>query len=179
MSLLDDVNRLLEARLEEFMRKNPHLELQAMEEKLQQQLEEVQRLVLQAEADQKRTEAQILTLAKEIQRWDERIKLAKQAGREDLVTRAQQRQVELLRQGNQAWGQMEVLRDRYRQGQELYEKIAKRRQEVQAMAKQAQAARTTQSSTPPGNPSSADPLEETFRHLEAELELQEIRRQHS
>ncbi|MEY3222150.1 MAG: hypothetical protein RLZZ203_1006, partial [Cyanobacteriota bacterium] len=45
MSLFDDLSRFLESRLEEFLRNNPHLELQALLEQLREQEEDTLKLV--------------------------------------------------------------------------------------------------------------------------------------
>ncbi|MFW6316406.1 MAG: TIGR04376 family protein, partial [Cyanobacteriota bacterium] len=37
MSLLDDLTKFLETRLDEFLKNNPHLELQALEEQLREE----------------------------------------------------------------------------------------------------------------------------------------------
>ena len=43
MGLFEDFSKLLETKLEEFLRSNPHLELQAIEEQLKEQEEEIGR----------------------------------------------------------------------------------------------------------------------------------------
>ncbi len=45
MGLFEDLSRFLEDRLDEFLRENPHLELQALEDKLRDQEEEALRLL--------------------------------------------------------------------------------------------------------------------------------------
>ena len=130
MGLFDDFSRFLETRLEEFLRSNPHLELQAIEEQLKEQEEDTLRLILDIQKQEKQLQAEILSAAQEIQRWNDRINKAKAAQRLDLAQAAQERQAALLRQGNQRWGQMQGCKERIEKAKELYRQIQLRRKEV-------------------------------------------------
>lgn len=196
MGLFDDLNRFLEDRLEEFIRNNPHLELQAIEEQLREQEEDTLRLIADLQLQQKGLQDEILSIAQDIQRWHERINKAKSAGRQDLAQGAQEREAALLRQGNQRWGQMEGVKQRITQAQELQRQIQTRRQEVRAKAQEVEAVRASSqaqarvpyedaraSQTSGWNHSgsystagAADSLEEKFRRWEMDDELNEIRR---
>ena len=186
MGLFDDLSRFLEERLDEFLRNNPHLELQALEEKLREQEQETLRLVAELRVKEKQLQTQIMETAQEIQRWHIRIAKAKAASRLDLAEPAQAHEAALLRQGNQLWGQMEVLKDRIKQTEDLQRKIQARRQEVQTQVTQAQAARVAAqtevrtvngwSQSQPYMHKSADPLEQQFARWEAEQELGELKR---
>jgi uncharacterized protein (TIGR04376 family) len=187
MGLFDDVSRFLETRLEEFLRSNPHLELQAIEEQLKEQEEDTLRLILDIQKQEKTLQAEILSAAQEIQRWNDRANKAKAAQRLDLAQAAQERQATLLRQGNQRWGQMQGCKERIEKAKELYRQIQVRRKEVRAKA--AEAATHTTTKTEPNwdtkgwNQSSnynsfnaADPLEKKFQHWEAQEELDQMKR---
>jgi uncharacterized protein (TIGR04376 family) len=193
VGLFEDFSRFLETRLEEFLRNNPHLELQALEEQLREQEEEALRLMADLRLKEKQAQDNILATAQEIQRWHERIEKAKKAGRWDLVKPAEEREAALLREGNQRWGQMQVLKERMKQTEELQRKIQARRQEVRAKAVEAEAARATananasaktetswqtigwnQSNTYLHN--SADPLEAQFKRWEMDEELDQLKR---
>jgi uncharacterized protein (TIGR04376 family) len=187
MSLFDDFSRFLETRLEEFLRSNPHLELQAIEEQLKEQEEDTLRLILDLQKQEKKLQAEILSAAQEIQRWHDRINKAKAAQRLDLAQAAQERQAALLRQGNQRWGQMQGYKERIEKAKELYRQIQVRRKEVRAKAAEAATRTNTkkeQSSDTKGwNQSSnynsfsaADPLEEKFQRWEADEELDRMKR---
>ncbi|NET00297.1 MAG: TIGR04376 family protein [Sphaerospermopsis sp. SIO1G1] len=187
MGLFDDFSRFLEDRLEEFLRKNPHLELEMLLEQLREQEEDTLKLIADLRVQEKRSQDDILTTAQEIQRWHIRIQKAKAANRDDLVKPAQAREDALLREGNQKWGQMQGLKERLSQSQDLLTKIQKRRQEVQAKATAAQQAKAKSQTkqrleTDTGqNKSSSyygkfDELEEQFRRLETQEELEQMKR---
>ena len=184
MSLFDDLSRFLESRLEEFLRNNPHLELEALLEQLREQEEDTLKLIAELQLQEKRSQDEILRTAQEIQKWHIRIQKAQAAGRQDLATPAQEREAALLREGNQMWGQMQGLKERINQSQELLRKIQTRRQEVQTKAAEAQTARTkaqTQQkletethgwNTSTNSNSNFDDLENTFRRWETQDELE-------
>ncbi|ALF53294.1 phage shock protein A (IM30), suppresses sigma54-dependent transcription [Nostoc piscinale CENA21] len=188
MGLFDDLSRFLENRLEEFLRNNPHLELEALLEQLRQQEEDTLKLIADLQVQEKRSQDDILSTAQEIQRWHIRVQKAKDAGRQDLAAAAQEREAALLREGNQKWGHMQGLKERLNQSQELLRKIQVRRQEVQAKAAEAQTARAQaqaqqqrietngwwNSSTSASR--SFDDLEEKFRRWETEDELEAMKR---
>ena len=188
MGLFDDFNRFLEDRLEEFLRNNPHLELQALEEQLREQEEDTLRLIADLKQQQKNLQDEILAIAQDIQRWHERVEKAQSHGRQDLAQAAQEREASLLRQGNQRWGQMEGVKQRITQSQELIRQIQTRRQEVRTKAKEVEAARASsqaqsQVETFGWNQSSSrqsysgpDPLDDQFRRWELQEELDQMKR---
>lgn len=194
MGLLEDLTTFLEQRLDEFLKSHPELELQVLDENLREQEDDTRRLMADLQAQQKQLESDILATAQDIQRWHSRIQKAEAAKREDLAEAAREREAALLRQGNQRWGQMQVLRERVRQTHELLEKVQTRRQEVQTQILQTQrqtgqsessrsessrsessqsAARGWYQSNGFGEP---DPLEEQFRRWETDRELEELKR---
>ncbi|WP_138498216.1 TIGR04376 family protein [Nostoc sp. PA-18-2419] len=187
MGLFDDLSRFLENRLEEFLRNNPHLELEALLEQLREQEEDTLKLIADLQLQQKRSQDDILATAQEIQRWHIRVQKAKDAGRQDLASAASEREAALLREGNQRWGHMQGLKERINQSQELLQKIQQRRQEVQAKAAEAQTARAkaqTQqrletngwSNQTTNYSSNFDDLEEKFRRWETQDELEQMKR---
>ncbi|MCC5638996.1 TIGR04376 family protein [Nostoc sp. CHAB 5844] len=188
MGLFDDLSRFLENRLEEFLRNNPHLELEALLEQLRQQEEDTLKLIADLQVQEKRSQDEILSTAQEIQRWHIRVQKAKDAGRQDLTAAAQEREAALLREGNQKWGHMQGLKERLNQSQELLRKIQVRRQEVQAKAAQAQTARAQAQAqqqrietngwwnSSANSSRSFDDLEEKFRRWETEDELEQMKR---
>lgn len=187
MGLFDDLNRFLENRLEEFLRNNPHLELEALTEQLREQEEDALKLIADLQVQEKQAQEDILATATEIQKWHNRVQKAKASGRQDLAAAAEQREAALLREGNQKWGHMQGIKERITQTKELLRKINQRRQEVQTKATQAQTARTqaqaqrletagwsNQTTTSAG---SFDELEAKFRRWETQDELEQMKRQ--
>jgi uncharacterized protein (TIGR04376 family) len=187
VGLFDDLNRFLENRLEEFLRNNPHLELEALLEQLRGQEQDTLRLIADLQLQEKRSQDEILSTAQEIQKWHIRVEKAKASNRQDLAAAAQEREAALLREGNQRWGQMQGLKERIAQSKELLRKIQVRRQEVQVKATEAQSVRAkvqTQqrietngwSNQATTSNSNSDDLEEKFRRWETQDELEQMKR---
>ncbi len=188
MGLFDDFGQFLELRLEEFLRDNPHLELMVLEEKLRDQEEETLKLMTDLKVKEKALQDEILAIAQEIQLWHVRIEKAKAKGRLDLAEPAEVREADLLREGNQKWGQLEMLKERFQQTQELQKKVEQRRKEVQKKVTEAQVNRTG-NQVGAGSPSNwsknptymnssggKDPLDQQFNRWEAEEELEQLKR---
>ncbi|MCE2888590.1 MAG: TIGR04376 family protein, partial [Pseudanabaena sp. 42896M_M3] len=99
---------------------------------------------------------------------------------------AKEREAALLRQGNQIWAQMELVKKRATDSQTLQVQIQERRKEVQA--KVAEAAKTAKAKSPTSTPLNwdnlytppfrdpNDKLEETFRRWEMDEELERLKR---
>ena len=190
MGVFDDVSRFLEDRLEEFLHNNPHLELQALLEQLKEQEADARRLLVDLERKKQDQEAQILSLAQDIQAWHGRIQKAQAAGRLDLAQGAQEREAALLRQGNQVWGQRSGTEQRIAQAQDLLREIQHRQKEVEQKAKQvvaeqrATATQRTAADTVGWNQGEdqgnyhreLDPLEAEFKKWEVQAELDALKR---
>lgn len=202
MGLLDDLNQFLEDRLEEFLRNNPQLELQALLEQLREQEKDTIRLIFDLQREEQKLQEDILNVAREIQLWHSRAAKAKASGRMDLAQAATNREEDLLREGNQRWGQMQGCRERILQTKELQRQIQQRSAEVQVKVQAAQAQReqaqskeqyrstpgtSTQQSpwSEPMGDSSTDPrstssdpaqLDAVFEKWEMEMELEELKR---
>ncbi|MBW4656385.1 MAG: TIGR04376 family protein [Kaiparowitsia implicata GSE-PSE-MK54-09C] len=189
MGVFEDLSSFLEGRLEEFMANNPQLELQALDDNLRDQEDETMRLLADLKLREKKLQDEILATAQEVQRWHERVEKAKRANRLDLAQPAEEREVVLLRQGNQLWGQMEGLKQRTYQTVELQKQIQAKRREVQVKLSEAQVNRSPRSFDttarqwdsagwkqpyPPG--SAADPLEQAFRKWEMDDEIDQLKR---
>ncbi|HEY9644941.1 MAG TPA: TIGR04376 family protein [Chroococcidiopsis sp.] len=191
MGVFEDLSKFLEDRLEEFLRDNPHLELQALEEKLLDQQQETVRLIADLRLKEKQLQDQILATAEEVQRWHVRVAKARNAGRTDLLKPAEEREAALLRQGNQLWGQMEMAKQRIQQTLELQRQLEVKRKEVQAKVAEVQAQRASatakteqQWQTSGWNQSGSyrtrdlsDPIEQAFNRWEMDEELENLKRQ--
>ena len=188
MGLIDDISRFLETRLEEYIRNNPQIELQILEEKLSQQGAEVAKLIANFRTQEKQLQDRILDIANDIRIWHDRAKKASEANRQDLANAAKEREASLLKQGNQVWAQMELIKQRIAQTVELQTQIQVRMQEVRT--KIAEAAKNK----PPAQPNPAtstsfnwknvqapsqtsdDRLEQQFRRWEMDEELERLKR---
>ncbi len=187
MALFDDMKRFLESQIDDFLAKNPHLELQLIEEQLAQQETDTFQLIVDLQMQETKTEQAILSTAQEIKSWFDRVQKATAAGRSDLATAAQARVNALLPQGNQLWGKMQGLKERKAKAQELLQTIKVRRTEVKAKAATAQAAYQAESMNSSSwgtadpymsssSTSSTDPLDAQFRRWEADEELEQLKR---
>ncbi|MDJ0573825.1 MAG: TIGR04376 family protein [Xenococcaceae cyanobacterium MO_234.B1] len=182
----DQVTRFLEERLDEFLRNNPHLELQALEEQLKEQEQDTQKLIVQLQRKEASLQQEIMAIAEQIQTWHSRVSKAQAAGRQDLAEAAKEREAALLRQGNQVWGQMEGTKQRIVQAQQLLQQVQQRRQEVKAkFAEQVKSDRTYSNSYTTGwekdfsttsYGKSFDPLEAEFQKWELDDELEQMKR---
>ena len=186
MGLLEDISRFLETRLEEFIRNNPQIELQILEDKLRQQQQEIAKLIVNSKQEEKVLQDRILEIAEEIRIWHDRTVKAESFNRPDLANPAKEREAALLRQGNQVWAQMELIKKRAIDSQTLQVQIQERLKEVQVKiaeaAKTAKAKPTASASldwdslyTPPFRDPN-DKLEETFRRWEMDEELDRLKR---
>jgi uncharacterized protein (TIGR04376 family) len=188
MGLLEDMQRFLESQIDDFLSKNPHLELQIIEEQLAQQKADTVELIVDLRSQERQTEQEILNTAQDIKNWYDRVQKATVKGRTDLAQAAQERVNALLPQGNQLWGKMQGLKERIVKAQELLQTIDNRLTEVKAKALAAQAARARSAAADTSNSSwgsatnytslgnSADPLDAKFRQWEADEELQSLKR---
>ncbi len=186
MTLLEDMKRFLESQIDDFLSKNPHLELQVIEEQLAQQETDTLQLIIDLKIQEQQVEQAILNTAQDIKSWYDRVQKATAANRTDLATAAQDRVNALLPQGNQLWGKMQGLKERKAKAQELLQTIKSRRTEVKAKSAAAQTART-QAATNASNSSwgtvnsytsdsnFADPLDAQFRRWEADEELEQLK----
>jgi uncharacterized protein (TIGR04376 family) len=187
MTLLEDMKRFLESQIDDFLSKNPHLELQVIEQQLAEQESDTVQLIVDLQTHEKKVEQEILGTAQEIKSWFDRVQKATTAGRADLASAAQGRVNALLPQGNQLWGKMKGLKEREAKAIELLQTIKSRRTEVKAKAAAAQTARTQAATASNANSwgsvnnytqdsNFADPLDAQFRRWEADEELESLKR---
>jgi uncharacterized protein (TIGR04376 family) len=183
MKLIEDIIRFLETRLEEFLRAHPEIELQALDEQLRQQESDTLQLLQESRVQEEALQKSILNLAEEIKTWHFRIEKAQRANRPDLAEGARRREAELLERGSQLWGQMKAQKEKIQQMEALLPQIRQRRQEVKAKLQEVKAAQAKGVDSPDlgfspwGKPSEAwDELEEQFRQLEVENELNDTKR---
>ncbi len=185
MGLIEDVKKFLELRLEDLIKQNPWIELHILDEKLEQQEVEVNKLVLSFADQEAQFQKQILALAEDVSLWHRRAQKATAANRSDLAQAAKEREASLLKEGNQLWAQMELVKQRSVQAQELLQQIKKRRQEVRQKLEQVEQNKKTKTETPhrfdwqnlrTPDRDEDDPLEQQFRRWELDEELEQLKR---
>jgi uncharacterized protein (TIGR04376 family) len=187
MTLIEDMKRFLESQIDDFLSKNPHLELQVIEQQLAEQESDTFQLIMDLQIQEKKVEQEILSTAQEIKSWFDRVQKATAKGRADLALAAQERVNALLPQGNQLWGKMKGLKERKAKATELLQTIKSRRIEVKTKSAAAQAARTqaaTENTTSSWgsvnnytqDSNFTDPLDAQFRRWEADEELESLKR---
>lgn len=184
MGLFDDINQFLEERLDEFLKDNPHLELQAIEEQLREQEADTTKLIARLQLEEKNLQDRVLAIANDIQTWHGRIGKAERANRQDLADAAREREAELLRQGNQVWGQMAGVKQRIAKAQDLLQQVKQKREELKKKARSQPQTKTYSSDTVGWDRGastskyhrSADPLEAEFQRWEVDEELEQIKR---
>ena len=189
MGAFEDMSRFLEERLEEFLKSHPNLELQILDDQLREQESALQKTLLQMTTEQQQTQQSILKTAQEVQRWHERIEKAEQAKRPDLAEAAREREAALLRQGNQQWAQMGLLKQNIQQTQNLTAQVSSRRQDLKVKIREAktapkgsptpeswQSSTTDQPWTSQYTPSGSDALDAQFKRWEMEEELEALKR---
>lgn len=189
MGLFDNFSQFLENQLEEFLRRNPHLELSALEEQLKEQEEDTLRFIADLQRQEKNLQDEILNTAKDIERWHNRVNRAQSENRLDLAEAAQERKESLLRRGNQLWGQMQGYKERLEKSKELYYQIQNRRKEIRTKMAEVAANQSNQANnqdhkreTSGWNQTSyhssvGDPLEEKFKRWEMDDELEKMKRE--
>lgn len=183
MSLLDDLSQFLETRLEEFLREHPELELRAIEEQLREQEADAKRSIADLRAREQQLKAEIWETAQDVQRWHIRIEKVEAAGEHQLAAAARDREAALLRKGNQLWGQMQGIKTRIQQIEEMLAQVTARRQEVSARVAQANRSHTSASTAgwdSVGDRANAgfgaDSLEAQFQRWEMDEELEQLKR---
>tara|TARA_B100000519_G_scaffold192298_1_gene193574 strand:- start:610 stop:1092 length:483 start_codon:yes stop_codon:yes gene_type:complete len=111
---LDELERVLEERLTDFLRENPYQELLLHQQHQKDHYQNLkrQRQQLQKEAEELRR--QLLTLAGTVREWSTRSNRARKAGASALADRADQHIADLMEQGRQLWSDLDQLGNRFK-----------------------------------------------------------------
>ena len=165
----------LERQLETFLAANPAQEalLQEQEQQEKQQRLKRRRLELQGQADQARTG--LLALVAEINQWQQRVQRARDAGAEDLASRAERHLGQLMGQGRDRWQALAELGRSFQAVEAELEQLARQAPApAQASAGGARAG-GSQASQPKGG-SEPEPLDQAWAAFEAQQALEDLRR---
>jgi uncharacterized protein (TIGR04376 family) len=164
MGWWDELEASLTARLDDFLRANPDVAAEMERDTLAEQETQTRQLLQQLRGETQKLEQKILATGEQIRLWHGRLKLAEQAGRQDLIQAAKVRQGMFMTQGNQYWAELTVAKKRIQQLETLLAQIQSKRQQVQS-----------QTHASPGHRTS-EGVEREFRHLELEKEFEQLKR---
>ena len=106
---LDNLERGLEERLEQFLRSNPSQDQLLREQHLQDRQRDLHNRRGQQQLQARELRRQLLALAEQVQAWTTRGKKAQKAGALELAQRADQHVVGLMKQGHKLWEEFEAL----------------------------------------------------------------------
>lgn len=188
MGLFEDFSNFLETRLEEFLKSNPNLELEALLDQLQEEKQTNLKLITQLNLERKKLDDEIVSVAKEISLWHSRIDKAKASGRQDLAQAAQEREASFLRLGNLIWNERATAEKKLTEAKKVLISIEERQKEVKAKLAQLKASQKYSYTNKWDNigwqkgasysdyKSSLDPLEQEFQKLETDEELEQMKR---
>jgi len=151
---LDQLERNLEERLDAFLRSNPDQDRLLQEQHLQDRQRTLSSRRDQMQLQARELRRQLLTLAEQVQAWGERTKKARDAGAEDLASRAANHVNSLMNQGRDLWNELDELGRSFR---DLDQQIS----DLNQKTSQRQGARS---------------LDEDWALFEAHQELEELRR---
>jgi len=160
-SWFEQLEARLEQQLEAFLRANPAQEalLQEQEQQDRSRTLRERRIALQQQAESLR--AELLALAAEIHRWQQRVTRARQAGAEALALQAEAHLNHLMERGQQRWQLLVALGEAFA--------------ELEEVAQQPES--TTASATSPAAVNAQAPdLDQAWARFEAQQELEALRR---
>ena len=151
---LDNLERSLEERLEQFLRSNPSQDQLLQEQHLQDRQRDLHNRRGQQQLQARELRRQLLTLAEQVQAWTKRGEKARGAGALELAQRADQHVVGLMQQGRELWNEFEALGLQF----------AELEEQLNSLKSQGQQSSSRRS------------LDEDWALSEAQQELEELRR---
>lgn len=186
MGLFEDFSSFLESRLEEFLNNNPQLKLEVLRDELKQQERDTLKLIIDLQSQQKKAETDVIEIGKEIQKWHPRIAKAKGAGRLDLAKEAEEREINLLRQGKLAWEKMENVKVQMANSKKILASIEQKQQEINIKINELKNTQQSSYNYSSFNSSeniygsnssnSFDPLDDKFAQWEIDQELKTMKK---
>ena len=151
---LDNLERSLEERLEQFLRSNPSQDQLLREQHLQDRQRDLHNRRGQQQLQARELRRQLLTLAEQVQAWTKRGEKARGAGALELTHRADQHVVALMQQGRELWEEFEALGLQFAELEEQLNSL--KTQEKQSSSRRS--------------------LDEDWALFEAQQELEQLRR---
>ena len=151
---LDNLERSLEERLEQFLRSNPSQDQLLQEQHLQDRQRDLHNRRGQQQLQARELRRQLLTLAEQVQAWTKRSEKARGAGALELAQRADQHVVGLMQQGRELWEEFEALGLQFAELEEQLNSLKSQGQQSSSRLR----------------------LDEDWALFEAQQELEELRR---
>ena len=151
---LDNLERSLEERLEQFLRSNPSQDQLLQEQHLQDRQRDLHNRRGQQQLQARELRRQLLTLAEQVQAWTKRGEKARGAGALELAQRADQHVVGLMQQGRELWDEFEALGLQFAELEEQLNSLKSQGQQSSSRLR----------------------LDEDWALFEAQQELEELRR---
>ena len=151
---LDNLERSLEERLEQFLSSNPSQDQLLRQQHLQDRQRDLQNRRGHQQLQAKDLRRQLLTLAEQVQAWTNRGEKARKVGALELAQRADQHVVGLTQQGRKLWEEFEALGLQFAEIEEQLNSL--KTQEQQSSSRRS--------------------LDEDWALFEAQQELEELRR---
>ncbi|QNJ30552.1 hypothetical protein SynPROS91_00122 [Synechococcus sp. PROS-9-1] len=151
---LDNLERSLEERLEQFLRSNPSQDQLLQEQHLQDRQRDLHNRRGQQQLQARELRRQLLTLAEQVQAWTKRGEKARGAGALELAQRADQHVVGLMQQGRELWNEFEALGLQFAELEEQLNSLKSQGQQSSSRLR----------------------LDEDWALFEAQQELEELRR---
>ena len=151
---LDNLERSLEERLEQFLRSNPSQDQLLQEQHLQDRQRDLHNRRWQQQLQARELRRQLLTLAEQVQAWTKRGEKARGAGALELAQRADQHVVGLMQQGRELWDEFEALGLQFAELEEQLNSLKSQGQQSSSRLR----------------------LDEDWALFEAQQELEELRR---
>ena len=151
---LDNLERGLEERLEQFLRSNPSQDQLLREQHLQDRQRDLHNRRGQQQLQARELRRQLLTLAEQVQAWTRRSEKARRAGALELARRADQHVGALMQQGRELWEEFEALGLQFAELEEQLNSLKSQGQQSSSRLR----------------------LDEDWALFEAQQELEELRR---
>lgn len=179
MGIFDDFLNFLESSIDEFLQKNPELNLSLLAQEIKQEKRDTLQLISQLEAQEKQVESQILATAEDIKKWADREEKARNLQRYDLAQEAAQVKNQLLEKGSYLWQEMTKLRDRIAENKRKLISLEDKEREVNLKLEELRREKARESEgfyERKFEDKSYYEIEQKFRNWEIEMELEEMKK---
>ncbi|HIK37230.1 MAG: TIGR04376 family protein [Geminocystis sp.] len=179
MGILDDFLNFLENSIEDFLQKNPELNLNILAQEIKQEKRDTLELISQLENQEKQVESQILATAEDIKKWAQREEKARNLQRYDLAQDAAQVKYQLLEKGSYLWQEMTKLKEKIAESKRKLASLEKKEMEVNLKLEEIRREKARETGVfyeRKVEGKSYHDIEQKFRNWEIEMELEEMKK---